>query len=72
MDGLAGVTAIDTIVAGVTVRLLEPLIAPDVALMLVFPTATAVTSPVVDTVAVADEEELQLAVFVRSCILPSL
>lgn len=72
IEGFAGVTAIDTKVAGVTVRLLDPLIAPDVALMLAFPTATAFTSPVLETVAVAAEEELQVAVLVRSCVLPSL
>ena len=66
MDAFAGVTAIDTMVAGVTVRLLEPLTEPDVALMLAFPTATAVTRPLADTVAVATEEELHVAVLVRS------
>lgn len=66
MDAFPGVTAIETIVAGVTVRLLEPLTEPDVALMLAFPTATAVTRPLADTVAVAPEEELQVTVLVRS------
>ena len=72
MEGFAGMTAIDTKVAGDTVRLLEPLTAPDVALMLAFPTATAVTSPVLETVAVAAEEELQVTMLVRFCVLPSL
>jgi hypothetical protein len=66
MDAFAGVTAMDTIVAGVTVRLLEPLTEPDVALMLAFPTDTAVTTPLADTVAVVTEEELHATVLVRS------
>lgn len=72
IEGFAGVTAIETMVAGVTVRLLEPLIAPDVALMLALPTARALTSPLLVTVAVVAKEELQVAVLVRSCVLPSL
>lgn len=66
MDAFAGVTAMDTMVAGVTVRLLDPLIEPELAVMVAFPTAVAVTSPVAETVAVAVEEELQVAVLVRS------
>lgn len=72
MDAFAGVTAMDTMVAGVTVRLLDPLIEPELALMVAVPTAVAVTSPVADTVAVVVDEELHVAVLVRSCVLPSL
>ena len=57
MDGLAGVTVIEI---------------NEAAVMVALPAATAFTSPVLETVAVAAEEELQVAVLVRSCVLPSL
>lgn len=72
IDAFAGVTAMDTMLAGVTVRVLDPLIEPELALMVAVPTAVAVTSPVADTVAVVVDEELHVAVLVRSCVLPSL
>lgn len=71
MDAFAGVTAMESMVAGVTVRLLEPLMDPELAVMVAFPAAIAVTSPVAETVAVAVAEESQVAVLVRSCVLPS-
>ena len=43
--GIAGVTAIETSVAGVTVRVVEPLTDPTVAVTLVLPTATAPATP---------------------------
>lgn len=64
-------TAMESMVAGVTVRLLEPLTDPEDAVMVAFPTAVAVTSPVAETVAVVVVEEVQVAVLVRSCVLPS-
>ena len=45
IDGLAGVTAIDTSVARHG-QAVEPLMEPDVAVMVVVPTATAVARPV--------------------------
>ena len=45
MLGLAGVTAIDSRTAGLTVSTVEPLIPPIVALMLDVPVATAVARP---------------------------
>jgi hypothetical protein len=71
MDAFAGVTAMESMVAGVTVRLLEPLMDPELAVIVTLPTAIAVTSPVAETVAVAVAEESQVAVLVRSCVLPS-
>ncbi len=71
MEAFAGVTAIESMVAGVTVRVLDPLMDPELALMVAFPTAVAVTNPVAETVAVVTAEELQVAVLVRSWELPS-
>ena len=72
IDGFAGVTAIDCSVAAVTVRVVEPLIAPDVALIVEFPTAAPVARPVVLIVAVAVVPELHVTVLVRFCVVPSL
>ncbi len=71
MEAFAGVTAMESMVAGVTVRLLEPLMDPELAVIVAFPTAVAMTSPVAETVAVAVGEEFHIAVLVRSCVLPS-
>src|SRR5271163_1264337 len=45
IEGFAGVTAMDCSVAAVTVRTVEPLIAPDVALIVEVPTPAPVASP---------------------------
>lgn len=71
-EALAGVTEIETMVAGVTVTVVVPLTEPELAVMLAVPTATAVTRPAGETVAVAAEEELHVTVLDRSCVLPSL
>ena len=70
--GIAGVTAIETRTAGVTVRVVEPAIAPDVALTLVLPTATLVATPVLLRVTMLLSPVLQTADLVRSRVLPSL
>lgn len=59
-------------VAGVTVSVVEPTIAPDVAVMVVVPTPTAVASPAALIVAAEEEDEAQIAVLVKSCVLPSV
>jgi hypothetical protein len=75
MFALAGVTAIDTSVAAVTVRVADPDSAPDVAVIVVEPAATAVANPfdpaVVLKVATPVLDELQAAVVVRFWVLPS-
>jgi len=75
MFALAGVTAIDTSVAAVTVRVADPDIAPDVAVIVVEPAATAVANPfdpaVLLKVATPVLDELQAAVDVRFWVLPS-
>jgi len=71
-DGFAGVTAIDTRVAGVTVSVVLPLTPPELAWMVVEPVPAAVAKPAVLIVATVTEEELQVAVLVRFCVVPSL
>ena len=70
-DGLAGVTAIDTNVAGPTVSTVDPDTAPEVAVIVLVPTATAVAKPTAVIVAVAVVPELQVTWLVRFCVLLS-
>jgi hypothetical protein len=70
--GIAGVTAIETSTAGVTVSVVEPLIVPMVALTVVLPTATVAATPCEFTVATLLLAVLQVIVFVRFKVLPSL
>ena len=62
--GLAGVTVIDTSVAEVTVRIVEPEMLPEVAVMVVEPTAAGTACPMEPaallTVATEGAEELQI------------
>ena len=62
---LTGVTAIDTKVAAVTVRLVEPEIAPTAADMVTDPGETAVASPLLLIVAHVVSEEAQVTCVVR-------
>ena len=55
-DAFVGVTAIDTSAGGPTVRVVEPVIAPDVALIVVEPWATLVARPALSIVAIHDLE----------------
>lgn len=68
---MAGVMAIETSCAGITVRLVEPLIEPEVAEMVAVPMPTLVESPDVDMTATADESDFQFTEVVMSCVLPS-
>jgi hypothetical protein len=45
IEGIAGVTAMETKTAGVTVRVVEPLIEPEVAVTLVLPKPTLLNTP---------------------------
>jgi hypothetical protein len=71
-DGFAGVTAMDCSVACVTVSTVDPVMAPEVAVMVEVPLLTAVAKPpgVIDATVVVDE--LHVAVPVRFCVVPSL
>jgi hypothetical protein len=72
IDGFAGVTAIDCSVAAVTVSTVEPLIAPDVALIVEVPTPDPVARPAAVIVAVAVVPEVHVTLDVRFCVVPSL
>ena len=76
IDGVTGVTAIDTSVAAVTVSVVLPLIAALVAVMTDVPAATLVARPTepaaFEIVAVPAVAEAQVAVAVRFCVVPSL
>ena len=74
IEGLVGLTVMDTS-AAVTVRSVEFEKIPDLAMIVVQPAVTAVTSPFdparLLTVATDFIEELQVADCVRSFVLPS-
>jgi hypothetical protein len=72
-EGDAGVTAIELNVGAVTVNEVEPLIVPDVAVMVALPCTTPVANPVVlFTVATEVFEEVHVALVVRFCVVPLL
>jgi len=66
----AGVTAIETRVAEVTVSVAVPLIPAEVAVMVAVPGPVLLANPVESMVATKDEEEDQLTE-VSNCVLPS-
>jgi hypothetical protein len=72
IDGLAGVTAIDCKVAAVTVKTVDPTIAPEVALIVLVPTPAPVARPPVVMVAVVVVAEAHVTDAVRFCVLLSL
>jgi len=72
MDAFAGVTTTDTNTGAVTVATVEPLMEPEVARIVLVPGATPRASPVAEIVATAVLVEDQVAVSVRSWVLPSL
>jgi len=72
MDGLTGVTEMDTSVGGVTRRVVDPVIEPETARIVALPGATPVARPLVVMVAMAVAVELQMTEFVMFCVLPSL
>lgn len=66
----AGVTAIETRVAALTVREALPVTPPDTALIVVLPVPTAVANPAEVTVATPGAEEDHV-IEVSNCVLPS-
>jgi hypothetical protein len=72
IDKVAGVTAMETKVGGVTVRVVEPEMFPEVAVIVVAPAATAVASPAVLIVAAAGVLEFHVALEVRFSVVPLL
>ena len=72
MVGATGVTAMETSAAGVTVKVVEPKIAPNVAVMVTAPWLTELASPL-DPDALLIEttpelEELQVTMVVSGCV----
>lgn len=70
--GSAGVTAMDTSVAGVTVKVLDPDTLPKVAVTVVLPTLVPLATPEVLIVAMPALPVLQATEFVMLSVLPSL
>jgi hypothetical protein len=66
------VTEIEVNTAAVTVNVAEPVIVPEVAVMVAIPGATLVASPPLLTVAMEVADEVQVAVLVRVCVVPLL
>ena len=72
MEKFEGVTVIETSVGWATVNEVEPLTAPEVAVMVDDPAATPDARPEAEIVAVVALVELQTADAVKSFVLPSL
>ena len=68
----AGVTAMDSRVAELTVKSADPDTPPKLAPMFAVPEATAVTKPMGPTVATAVLSDAQVASRLRTCVLESL
>ena len=72
IDALAGVTDSEFNTAGVTVRVAEPLIVPEVAVIVADPCATLVANPPPLTVATEVADDVHVDVLVRFCVVPLL
>jgi hypothetical protein len=72
VDGLVGVTAIETRLATVTVTVVVELTVPEAAVMVAVPGTTPVTRPVLLIVATLEFEVDQVTVDVIGPVLPSL
>jgi hypothetical protein len=76
MLGIAGVTVIETRAAGVTVSVLDPLMLPELAMIVVWPRDRLTAWPTLGaapfTVATPVADEFQATEFVMSRVLPSL
>ena len=68
IEALAGVTAMETSEAAVTVKEAEPLMPPEVAVTVVEPLATPVAKPLAETVAMPVGEVVHVAVVVKFCV----
>jgi hypothetical protein len=75
IDGAAGVTAMDTSAAAVTVSVADPVTPPTLIVIVVPPTASALARPwipgVSEIVASVPLLELQCPAVVTSCVVPS-
>lgn len=68
----AGVTVIEVSTGAVTVSIADPLIVPEVAVIVAVPCIKAVAKPLLFTVATESVDELQAAVLVRFWVVPLL
>lgn len=71
MPGIAGVMAMETNAAGVTVKVDEPPMLAAAAVIVVWPVDALAASPLALAVATDGADELQVADAVRSSVLPS-
>ena len=71
-EGAVGVTAIEVSTTAVTVSVAEPLIFPDLAVMVAVPAATPVATPLLFTVATDVRDELHVTLLVRFWVVPLL
>jgi hypothetical protein len=72
MDAVLGVTAIEVNTAAVTVSVAEPLMVPDVAVIVAVPVAKLVARPALLTVATDAADDVHVDVLVRFCVVPLL
>ena len=72
MTGLVGETAMDCRVAVVTLRVVEPEVRPELAVIVVVPAAREVALPATSIAATELLEEVQATADVRSCVLLSV
>jgi hypothetical protein len=70
MLAVAGVTAIETNAGGPTVSAAEPLMVPEVAVIVVLPCARDKANPALPMLATVAEDEVQVTDDVRFCVLP--
>ena len=71
-EALDGLTDNETSAGGPIVKLPEPLMVPDVAMMFVAPWPTLVAMPILLTVEIVGADELHTTELVRFCVLPSV
>ena len=71
-EGFTGVIAMETRVGCATLRVLEPVTGPKVAVIVALPVPTPVAKPVLLTLATAGADVLYVTEFVRFCVLPSV
>ena len=69
MDGATGVTEIEDKTAAVTVSVVEPLIVPDLAEIVLEPFATPVAKPPLLIVATVVADEVQVTLLVKVCVV---
>jgi hypothetical protein len=71
-EALDGLTDNETSAGGPIVKLPEPLIVPEVAMMFAVPWLTLVATPIPLTVEIVGADELHATELVRFCVLPSV